>query len=470
MRIRLKNIGIIDDSTIDIPGLTVITGLNASGKTTAGKVLYSLYDAVENVEGKMLNKKGQLARLSLEKLLAEPVFADIKELCRGEPFAYFLESGVPFFISYGQIDEYVDSLSEEAELFDLEGFLLKMKSVLPAGDCEEKSAEYRKFFAELKTRLYGIKAASAPEKNTTGFAEDEIRGKLEREFAGQIQPLTSPSAKSAIQVTEDGKTVFDITIESCEYTYVYDKEGNDVENIFLLDDAEDLENAGTITYSLPSAADNWLAGNRKDEIFDVLKSRSVLTHSEKNRIYLSLLDNEIFLTAAKPDAACKDALEKLSSLIPGDFVEKDKKMFYRLDGYELNVRNLSCGSKVLSALKILINLGLIKKGTVLILDEPEVHLNPDWQNKYAEILTCLSAGGVRILLTTHSPNFLLALETYTKIHGTEGGFRVYVTERDEKTKLTNLKDVSESLEDAYEILARPYMEMDELRYSLGEDE
>lgn len=43
MQIRLKNIGIVKDSTIVLDGLTVITGKNNSGKTTVGKTLYSLF-------------------------------------------------------------------------------------------------------------------------------------------------------------------------------------------------------------------------------------------------------------------------------------------------------------------------------------------------------------------------------------------------------------------------------------------
>ena len=42
MELTLKNIGIIKDSTIKLDGLTVITGPNNSGKSTVGKVLYSL--------------------------------------------------------------------------------------------------------------------------------------------------------------------------------------------------------------------------------------------------------------------------------------------------------------------------------------------------------------------------------------------------------------------------------------------
>ena len=57
MDVKLKNIGIISDSTIKINGLTVITGHNNSGKTTVGKVVYSLIDAASDIEKKAANDK-----------------------------------------------------------------------------------------------------------------------------------------------------------------------------------------------------------------------------------------------------------------------------------------------------------------------------------------------------------------------------------------------------------------------------
>lgn len=52
MNIKLENIGIVKDSSIKLDGLTVITGNNNSGKTTVGKVIYSLIDAVSNLSSK----------------------------------------------------------------------------------------------------------------------------------------------------------------------------------------------------------------------------------------------------------------------------------------------------------------------------------------------------------------------------------------------------------------------------------
>ena len=50
MELYLDNIGIIKDSKILLDGLTVITGKNSSGKTTVGKVMYSLLSAGSDLE------------------------------------------------------------------------------------------------------------------------------------------------------------------------------------------------------------------------------------------------------------------------------------------------------------------------------------------------------------------------------------------------------------------------------------
>lgn len=49
MKIRLKNIGLIDNSEVEIDGITVIAGENATGKSTVGKALYSIFNALHNI-------------------------------------------------------------------------------------------------------------------------------------------------------------------------------------------------------------------------------------------------------------------------------------------------------------------------------------------------------------------------------------------------------------------------------------
>ena len=50
MQIELDNVGIVAKSSINIDGLTVITGSNNSGKSTIGKVAFALIRSVSNYE------------------------------------------------------------------------------------------------------------------------------------------------------------------------------------------------------------------------------------------------------------------------------------------------------------------------------------------------------------------------------------------------------------------------------------
>ena len=68
MQINLQNIGIVKDSSITIDGLTVITGKNNSGKTTVGKTLYALLDAVSNIQQKSTSDKLIYIQRQIEKV------------------------------------------------------------------------------------------------------------------------------------------------------------------------------------------------------------------------------------------------------------------------------------------------------------------------------------------------------------------------------------------------------------------
>ena len=49
MNLKLHNILKIKDADIEIGGLTVLTGENNSGKSTVGKILFSILKATNNV-------------------------------------------------------------------------------------------------------------------------------------------------------------------------------------------------------------------------------------------------------------------------------------------------------------------------------------------------------------------------------------------------------------------------------------
>ncbi len=50
MKLELENVGKISLANIELNGITVIAGENNTGKSTVGKILFSLFNSVANME------------------------------------------------------------------------------------------------------------------------------------------------------------------------------------------------------------------------------------------------------------------------------------------------------------------------------------------------------------------------------------------------------------------------------------
>ena len=57
MNIMIKNIALIKKVEIELNGITVVAGLNKTGKTTIGKALYAIISAYQNLPRKVLDSK-----------------------------------------------------------------------------------------------------------------------------------------------------------------------------------------------------------------------------------------------------------------------------------------------------------------------------------------------------------------------------------------------------------------------------
>lgn len=126
MNIRLKDIGIVSDSTIELNGLTVITGHNNSGKTTVGKVLYSLVDAVSNIENKAASDKYSYVLEQLKNANRE--FSCRMALKRG------IEKIEVECIRIFFLEDYRESIGRD----DIETFLVDLLSAIQDFSIEEE--------------------------------------------------------------------------------------------------------------------------------------------------------------------------------------------------------------------------------------------------------------------------------------------------------------------------------------------
>ena len=112
----------------------------------------------------------------------------------------------------------------------------------------------------------------------------------------------------------------------------------------------------------------------------------------------------------------------------------------------VSVKNTASGIKSMALIARLIENGKLAQRGMLIIDEPEVNLHPEWQLRFANFLVRLNKElDIQILLTTHSPYFLRAIEKYAQEWEVENGLKLYMTVPcREQENLYTLKDVTDT--------------------------
>ena len=156
-----------------------------------------------------------------------------------------------------------------------------------------------------------------------------------------------------------------------------------------------------------------------------------------------------------------------------DVIFKNSKFVYsnsnRLIKYKVNtnsnelmIHNIASGSKSFGLIYLLLKAGVITKDSLLVLDEPENHLHPAWQIKYAEILCKMVADGYYVLITSHSPYFIQALKVYATKYGIiDNKTDFYFAEKlydQNYSSIINVKDENGNIdtEKIFESLYKPF--------------
>ncbi len=153
----------------------------------------------------------------------------------------------------------------------------------------------------------------------------------------------------------------------------------------------------------------------------------------------------------------KMVYDSLGRISEGAVVTEQNRLIYKEEGRVFRLSNLSTGLKTFVIIKMLLLNGAIEKNGTIILDEPEIHLHPEWQLIFAETIVLMQKEfNMHILINTHSPYFLEAIETYSKKHGIDEQCKYYLSCEDKNGSGYKLEDVSEHTEKIYDLLAMPF--------------
>lgn len=407
MKITINNIGAINSATIHLDSLTVIAGENDSGKSTIGKVLFALVQAYSRFPLAVGRARRAQVKKSVERLyftlrqsqeLDSPLIQETIELLRN---AERFDNSIPAPI--------VIALAKMA---------MSLKNISPS-----KKIELDKIINELNDDFsdrdeigkYIYKALQSE------FSKNIINKTLEQDLVGDI-----------ILFDEEDEI---LNIKFSDKKVISSKS----EKVFKINDATLLEGPAIIQYFAAMSGFNEI-GEKRMMIRGGALPYHVVDLAGKLR---NVKDNKSLIE--------KNEITDLEKMIHGKMKYDARDVDFNF--YKNNVKipsgNVSSGVKALSIISMLISGDYIKRGSMLILDEPETNLHPSWQIAYARLIADLSKNGVKVLVASHSPYMVEALKMYS-----ENGAKFYLAHRNTSGNIV-YSDTNGDITSIISALAKP---------------
>jgi energy-coupling factor transporter ATP-binding protein EcfA2 len=423
MILNIKNLGIIESAEIELKGLTVLAGLNDTGKSFISKILYALIKTIKDANIQDLNQRNiQLDSkwINIRNLLNSTKQQDITSL--------FEKIILPLRV------EIINDLSNK---MPPEHMVIKINSIRNQINNIPNIAVNVKH--QLDNQLNSItEFVSIQKKEEEKYISYFNQTIIQQLFRSQINCLNKDYLLEIV-CKEGESQALKLTIS------------NNVLNKFEVDNTFStlvhLQDAIIIDSPVITQLASLITRNRLEFIRGQDLSMPIY--------YPDLVGK--FIPVGNPVASEANRIIQ-EDIIGGKvvFEEKTNKIVYQKNnGQQIENYNIATGIKAFGIIQLLLNSGAINKNCLLIIDEPEVHLHPEWQVKFAQIITVLAKEGIPILISSHSPYLLRAIPIFAKKYDIESITKVYFGEKQADKNTSHFYDVSDDLDPIYKAFADP---------------
>ena len=432
MELTISNFAKIKSASIKINGITVIAGNNNTGKSTVGKILCSVFNSMANIDTSLKDARVRNINRGLRNFLAH------------ETDAYGFYSEMPIFpVLHNVLSRFSRQVVESGQKNDRE----KAVDSLIEGIQERGKI---KVDDNLRNRISSIvnEALSISDKK---LMDSIISLYFRRIFNERINNIDSLEKEAYIRLTIKEKHI-DLHFKNDEISdentgIAFTNSATYIDNPFILDRLN--ERYGMVRNSSYSLDADLYAKLRLNEDDDRIEDQALwqVLISEKLSEIMKLVDD----------------------VVPGKIVFNDKYMYENTNRKNaLDVNSLSTGLKSFALLKQLLLNKKIKEKDVLVLDEPEIHLHPEWQLKYAELIVLMQkVFDLNVVITTHSSHFLEAIDVYAKIHKTNDLCNYYLAEMNTESNISEFKDMTNDIGKIYSNLVSPSLLIDKIKEEHG---
>lgn len=425
MRLQLKYIGKIKSADILLNGLTVIAGVNDSGKSTVGKVLFSAVKALANT----INYNDKLKTDSIRKDIQS-----VYQRLNGLAVRRTNDIVIPEELFPRMQNRFFDLLKQNED--NLSAFFEERVTFL---DTLEITPRQR---ALIVRDLANIMNRMDQDINQESILQQEFQSLIEAEFLNHMS--TIDGGTSVVRLMDD----------------------NDQDIMFVGIDKNAVNS--TSVMNLPETAfqdATYIESPLYIHMMDILPMSDTYREVEHNKIgYRAVVPYHIKDMAQKINNAKYIQLSPLYAeefkdtrhITGGRFVYDSKKqgLFWEKNGIQYSPVNVASGIKTFGVVQLLLETLAIDQNKVLIWDEPENHLHPEWQIAFAQLLVELAGKGFPIIVSSHSPYFIQGIRYFASQEKLDKYTNYYLSEETENG-LVELNEVTNDLNRLFVKLAQP---------------
>lgn len=391
IKVITENFRAIGHAAIQISGITVVTGENSSGKSTLSKLLYELFNTVTNYE--VLVKEELMREFSNLFQFFEIVYTDSKDILDRKEYSKIVYLSYEYYYKNKSFEEIKNLLSV---------FLSEIYNKIEIA----KSNRYN----YIISNILGDGIDNTLE-NIISFINQKIEKAIDKVHSRPISLFT----EKLLNVFRDKKLP---------------------KSFEVLEEKEVIVSLEKPTLSIPFSVQKAIyidspmslgAGSSSNKHWSDLTK--FIFFEDKN--LSDLYNNDIYTSISKniKGEAVRFTLGTLSTLT-----------FLREDGKEFDLSEVATGIKAFSIIQLLLKNGHIDNRTLLIIDEPESHLHPQWIVEYARMIVLLHKHiGVKFFLASHNPDMVSAIRYIAEKEGVLDNVNYYLAEKTEEDYLYNYR-------------------------------
>lgn len=415
--LKINDFRAIKSADINLNGITVVSGINGCGKTTMSKTIENIYSNLNDFE-----KNASL-------------------LIKAKSSSY---------------QEIIDQMAFCIGSLEKAGTLMHNINYSPLYDCIVEGN-----WAEIEELMYDFKTKTTIEDNSVKRAIRILQDFLDTD-SDDINCLTDK--------------FHDIVIDYCKKTNhaFVNRDYSIFEKLVRLDN----EKIAFAEYGEP--------------VYGVDIKRAPLPYTVRKVFYIdsplavnfnSREEDNLLHALKHPDGDFNkgnESIAKILSFICGKsildgYAYYDKftdKFYYKSKNITIELTMSATGVKSFSIIQMLLNNGHLTDRTLLIIDEPEAHLHPQWIVEYAKLIVMLHKElGVKFFIASHNPDLVQSIKYLSEVEGVLDSVNFYIAEKESDDAFQYIfKNCEGEIDPLFESFNMSYKKLDSYVYANTDSE